>query len=505
MGKAIYHWLDKQASLKHFYAQLQRDNEVCQVTVTNHTREIREVCLWGANSHKKLTDVKTFKNSFETILQSDRNPVDLIYNIASSKYYIINEGADSLTVLSETGTIEHVIDLNIYSNVDIKGPVKIAYNSNPSHPNYGDMAIACQRADQLLIIDTDGLLKEIVNTGSEPIDVIFNTHNNRFYVANFKSPYLTMVEQNYQSYPLNGFSIPRNLGFNSSNGNVLVFDIGLEQLILIDEAGAFKNSFNGIPGSVASITFNSQEQLFYVTNEITQDIFSISADLSNILRKFKGVNQPSEIIYETNSRLIRVISTAENSLITLNSNFDIIGTESLENFNLFSLNRTSSVFLSTVEDKIKIRGTIQSPTVTVNEEYYEDREDFQHNPAMVTHVKLVASGDDRINSLRITEKSVTGTQTRKTISLNNSQSPQNFANVSELFDMEGNLIDGHVTWCFKINPLQQVSFLIYYHQIEMYNMLPEKSRISTGVQMSKGIPVSWLDNSKDEPLNESTY
>jgi len=204
-------------------------------------------------------------------------------------------------------------------------------------------------------------------------------------------------------------------------------------------------------------------------------------------------------------RFIRVINGAEKTLVTLTTDFDIIGSESLENFDNFILKGSSTIFLSSSSNQIRTRGTIQSPTVTVNEEYYENREDFQHNPAMVSHVKLVASGEDRINALQLIEKSVTGTEISKTISLSNSQSPQNFANVSELFDMNGNLIDGHVTWCFKINPKQQVTFLIYYHQFEMYNLLPEKTRISTGVQMSKGIPASWLDNLKEEPPDESTY
>jgi hypothetical protein len=78
------------------------------------------------------------------------------------------------------------------------------------------------------------------------------------------------------------------------------------------------------------------------------------------------------------------------------------------------------------------------------------------------------------------------------ISLRGYQSPQGFGNVSEVFEMEGQIVDGRVCWRFKINPNQQVTFLIYYKQLEMYNFLPEKSRVSTGVQQSKGIPLSWL-------------
>ncbi|MDN3492802.1 YncE family protein [Winogradskyella bathintestinalis] len=503
--RAPYTWLDKQASLKRFYAQLQKDNEVIQVTVTNHTRDIREVCLWGAQSDKEITADKSFKNTFDKTLETEQNPIDVIFNEASDKYCIINEGADAMTVLTAEGVIDNVIDLNTNSNVDIKGPIKIAYNSNPSHPNYGDIAIACRRADQILILDHSGQVKEIVNTGVEPVDVIFNTYNNRFYVANSKSTYLTMIDQSYQSYQLDGFAIPLNLGFNNSNGDVLVNDFGLKEIHLISESGELKNKINGIETERLSIDFDMDNNSFYAASFTSDEIYVINANSLDIDFKYLGISKPSQLIFESDSKLIRVLSQSDSTLKTLSLNFTIIGSEEIVDFDNFSFDGPSIIYLSSAKSQIQIKGTFQSPTVTVNEEYYEDRQDFQYNPAMVRHVKLVASGEDRINALQIIEKSVTGTEFCKTISLSNSQSPQNFANVSEVFDFDGNLIDGHVTWCFKINPLQQVTFLIYYNQIEMYNLLPEKSRISTGVQMSKGIPVSWLDNPKDEPPNEPTY
>ena len=505
MNRTIPNWFDKQASLKRFYKQLQQDNEVVQVTVTNHTRDIRKVCLWGAHAETKLSKDQSFKNSFDKTIETEQNPIDVIYNEASNRYYVLNEGADAMTILSPQGVIIKVIDLNTNSNVDIKGPIKIAYNSNPSHPNFGDIAIACKRADQVLVLDHEGQLREVINTGVEPVDVIFNTYNNRFYVANSKSTYLTMIDQSYQPYQLNGFAVPLNLGFNNSNGDVLVNDFGLKEIHLISESGELKNKINGIDTERLSIDFNNDFNSFYAASFTTDEIYVINANTLDIDFKYLGISKPSRLVFEKDSKLIRVLSQSDSTLKTLSLNFTIIGSEEINEYDSFSLNESSSVFISSANNQIRIRGTIQSPTVTVNEEYYEDREDFQHNPAMVGHVKLVASGEDRINALQITEKSVTGTEICKTISLSNSHSPQNFANVSEVFDFDGNLIDGHVTWCFKINPLQQVTFLIYYNQIEMYNLLPEKSRISTGVQMSKGIPVSWLDNPNDEPPNEPTY
>ena len=143
-------------------------------------------------------------------------------------------------------------------------------------------------------------------------------------------------------------------------------------------------------------------------------------------------------------------------------------------------------------NKLLIVRLDQKIFVKVSDDYESIRQDFKYNPMIITHMKVVATTDARINTLQVIETSISGKETCEPISLRSYHSPQGFGNVSEVFEMEGYIIDGRVCWRFTINPNQQVTFLLYYKQLEMYNFLPDKARVSTGVEMSKGIPLSWL-------------
>ena len=137
---------------------------------------------------------------------------------------------------------------------------------------------------------------------------------------------------------------------------------------------------------------------------------------------------------------------------------------------------------------LSIFNSSKSPTVTINDEYHEEREDFKFSPGMLKHLKIVASGERCVNALQLLQKSIAGKEICKTLSLGNYQSPQSFQNVSEVFGVDGVMLDGQNSWCFKIGALQTITFILYYKKLEMYNLLPEKASLAYGVQMSKGVP-----------------
>ena len=144
--------------------------------------------------------------------------------------------------------------------------------------------------------------------------------------------------------------------------------------------------------------------------------------------------------------------------------------------------------VTTRKNLLTIFNSSRSPTVTINDEYHEEREDFKFSPGMLKHLKIVASGERRVNALQLLQKSIAGKEICKTLSLGNYQSPQSFQNVSEVFGVDGSMLDGQNSWCFKIGGLQTITFILYFKKMEMYNLLPEKAPLAYGVQMSKGIP-----------------
>ena len=122
----------------------------------------------------------------------------------------------------------------------------------------------------------------------------------------------------------------------------------------------------------------------------------------------------------------------------------------------------------------------------------KSEEDFKFSPGMLKHLKIVASGERRVNALQLLQRCIAGKEICKTLSLGNYQSPQSFQNVSEVFGVDGSMLDGQNSWCFKIGGLQTITFILYYKKMEMYNLLPEKAPLAYGVQMSKGIPNEFL-------------
>ena len=529
MSKSTYHWLDKQASLKRFYAQLQKDNDVLQVTVTNHTKDIRKVCLWGAIACTPLTDPMFINEEGTKSVVVDKQPQELVYNLVTDLFYVVNQLGDSVSVVNPSGELVTTIDLSqgtsqagsgygvgerrASNSITLKvpgsiSPVALAVNTSTDNDEYGVIAVACSVSNEVVFINKDFSILRRESVGNRPVDIVYNPVDQCYYTANLVSGTISKICINRRVNNLPLVPGARTLGVDTDSGDLYIHNILDGEINVYDIQGNLKGSVGSVVADIVSFLFHPVTKNMYMVLNNSSSVSVLDTVRFGAITKLSVGKDPVAIAYNPHNGLMYVGNRGDQTFSRINSKHQVVDTIKTESFGLgIAISSKDEIIgvSNSANDTVSISGLQSGPTVTVNEEYYEDREDFQHNPAMVGHVKLVASGEDRINALQIIEKSVTGTEICKTISLSNSQSPQNFANVSEVFDFDGNLIDGHVTWCFKINPLQQVSFLIYYNQIEMYNLLPEKSRISTGVQMSNGIPVSWLDNPKDEPPNATTY
>lgn len=529
MSRAIYTWLDKQASLKRFYAQLQKENDVVQVTVTNHTKDIRKVCLWGAIACTPLTDPMFINEEGIKSVIVDKQPQELVYNVVTDLFYVVNQLGDSVSVVNPSGELVTTIDLlqgnsqtdsgsgigerravnpTILSVPGSISPVALAVNTSANSVEYGVVAVACSVSNEVVFINRDFSILRREAVGNRPVDIVYNPVDQCYYTANLVSGTISKICINRRVNNLPLVPGARTLGVDTDSGDLYLHNIVDGAINVYDLQGNQKGSVGSVVADIVSFQFHPVTKNMYMVLNNSNSVSVLDTVRFGAITKLSVGKDPVAIAYNPHNGLMYVGNRGDQTFSRISPKHQVIDTIKTESFGLgLAISSKEDIIgvSNSADDTVSISGLQSGPTVTVNEEYYEDREDFQHNPAMVGHVKLVASGEDRINALQITEKSVTGTEICKTISLSNSHSPQNFANVSEVFDFDGNLIDGHVTWCFKINPLQQVSFLIYYNQIEMYNLLPEKSRISTGVQMSKGIPVSWLNNPKDEPPNVTTY
>ena len=107
------------------------------------------------------------------------------------------------------------------------------------------------------------------------------------------------------------------------------------------------------------------------------------------------------------------------------------------------------------------------PHVTISNNYEGTYEEFQHNPIRIKHTKVIVSGDNYLSPLKIIKKSITGKENKSTVSLNNYCSPQNGSKVLEIFDLEGQVIDGKTRWELLLQPKQSLTVLIHYKQLHI--------------------------------------
>ncbi len=514
MHKKAYNWMDKQLAMRSYYQQLQNDNEVTQITVTNCTDVIRKVCLWGANACVPLTDPVFINTTISKTVSVQRQPQELIYNPVNDAFYVVNQFSDSVTVISPKGIIIKTIPLVnpiiaqdpaiIVSNTTFllpgtKSPTSLAVNTKSDSTEYGMVAVACSVSNEVFFINTDFTINRVENVEIRPIDIVYNAFNDCYFTANLVSGSITKIctLPNVNSLP--PIESARTLGVNDDNGDLYVHSIKTGEITIYDSVGNFKGSVGSVISDIISFSYHPINKQMYIGLNNSNLVLVIDPVTFGATIKI-AINNPVTLAYNPHDNLMYVGSGEDQTLTRVNLENQIVDAIKIGDFGL-GLAISAKENLVAVSDAstntVTISGEGTKPAVTVNEEYYEYREDFQHNPTLIEHVKISASGEDRLNTLQLIEESVYGKESCDSLSLSNYQSPQNFCNIYEVFEMDGNIIDGHITWCFKINPKQVVTFLIYHKQFEMYNVLPEKTRVATGVEMSKGIPETWHDNNQN--------
>lgn len=358
----------QKEAFKNYQKYLHKEFDVMQVVVKNHTPEIRDVCLWGGNSDKPITDPLFIENDESIDVLVGTHPQQVVLNPANNLLYVANQLSDSVSVVERDGTVVTTIPLTENTMPGTVSPVALAVNTNQGY-FYGMVYVIGSVSNNMYHLGLNHKVVDINGTGKRPTEIKFDNESNELVIKNLVSKSTTRI--------------------------------------------------------------NAQTQVQTETPW-------------GIIDQFRLVDQ-----VETEPDFAKV-TTRKNLLTIINWS--------------------------------------KSPTVTINDEYHEEREDFKFSPGMLKHLKIVASGERRVNALQLLQKSIAGKEICKTLSLGNYQSPQSFQNVSEVFGVDGSMLDGQNSWCFKIGGLQTITFILYYKKMEMYNLLPEKASLAYGVQMSKGIP-----------------
>lgn len=494
MNKQRYNWFDKNAKMRAFYKQLLEQNQVAQITVTNCSDQQREVTLWGANKCAPIANPLYGSDFVLRQAAVGQIPCEVVYNPVNDLFYVINNGTDTITIVNDQAEVIRTARLRNIPNIPIN-PNGIVVNTNVNSPEYGYVAIISETSTELIIVGLDFLVKRRIDLNTVPKDIIYNPIGDQYYITSFVSGavYRISTGNDFIEYYLaiNGV---QNLGVNSDTGDLYFSQTATNTIEVYDTNRVRIGGFGLGIASDVSFFYHSLNSKLYVSFEKENKLLVINTQTNMSVASLNVGNLPMTIGYNKNDTYIYVANEIDQTFTRINENFEIVDTIGIASFNKsFAVSSKNGYFAlnDAPNEKLIIYSGQRKPLVKITEDYQEIREDFKYNPILITHMKVVASTKDRIHTLQLIESSISGMETCESISLGSYQSPQGFGNVSEVFEMEGNIIDGRVCWRFKINPNQQVTFLIYYKQLEMYSFLPEKSRVSIGVQMSKGIPKGW--------------
>lgn len=488
----------EKKKVQDYQKQLQEDYDVTQITVINHTEDVRKVKLWGANTDDPITNPLFQYRSKIASAQVGTHPQGVVINPANDLIYVANQLSDSVSVLDVSGTLIAAIKLRDGGLVGSVSPVALAVNIDKSYDGYGTVYVIGSVSNKVYWIDRNHKVFKTGTTGNRPTSIALDGVNNRLLIGNIVSQTITVLDlstQQQMAVQLKG--VPKNIAIVPTNGEAFVVTNNGSSILVIDANNKLKTTIGPFEARITAIAYHPVTKKMYLADAALNVAIVIDTENYKVTKQIRvGIN-PNAIAYEPISKQLYVANQGDQDYSIIDVNENVVETKKLENFNIgLAIHPEKSIIATTDTggDMVNIFSQISEPKVTINDGYHEDREDFQHNPTILKHLRVIASGTERLNALQLLENSIAGKEKCTTLSFRNYDSPQNFANVSELYDIDGTIIDGENSWRFKIAGKQKITFLLYHKQFEMYSLLPETARKSTGVKMSKGIPKNWLKN-----------
>ncbi len=474
-----------------FYKRLQDKYETTQLTITNTSDVEREVRLWAGNKKPPLSPTlpgDVADHIFRTVtvnsnLGTGIYPQGIIVNPFNGFTYIANQLSNNISVLNTEGVLISLVPIpangsNLPSSVG-DGPVDLAVNSQPSSPNFGKVYVANSIGDTVTVIHTQLEITNTIQVGKRPIALAFNSFNSNIYVANISDDTVSVISTTTESViaTIDVGKAPRHIAVVPDTGNVYVVNSNDNSISVIDPNNLVTNTIENVGNTLTTAAYNPINDSLYIVSSGDNTIIPIDLDTNETRAVIPVGADPYRILYNPSNELLYIGNREDNSFSIIDSTDTVIDT-------LFLGAVGTGVAIDPNSDMIyssdSTAGTInlisysrESNKVLINDGYQARREDFTFNPAIVKHVKFVLSGTERFKVLKLEEETVTGSTKIKPISFSSYNSPQNFGNVAEVFEMNGAIIDGKNGWVFKIAGKQTITILTYYKQFETVKILED--------------------------------
>ncbi|TSE07916.1 YncE family protein [Aquimarina algiphila] len=471
-----------------FYKRLQDRYETTQLTITNTSDVEREVRLWAGNKKPPLSPTlpgDVADHIFRTVtvnsnLGTGIYPQGIIVNPFNGFTYIANQLSHNISVLNTEGVIVSLIPITANASSPFGvSPVDLTVNSQPSSPNFGTVYVANIIGDTVTVINTQLEIVNTIQVGKRPISITFNPFNSNVYIANIADDTISVIDTTTETVieTIGVGKAPRNIAIVPKTGSVYVVNSNDNSISVIDTNNQVTNTIDTAGSELTTIAYHPVNNSLYIVSSGDNTVIPIDLDTNTTRASIPVGADPYRILYNPSNELLYVGNRGDNS-------YSIVDTTDVVIDTLFLGAVGTGVAIDPNSDMIyssdSTNGAIniisysrESNKVLINDGYKARREDFTFNPAIVKHVKFVLSGTERFKVLKLEEETVTGKTNIKPISFSSYNSPQNFGNVAEVFEMNGAIIDGKNGWVFKIAGKQTITILTYYKQYETENILED--------------------------------
>lgn len=473
----------KGLGMKKWYDQLQQQYETTQLTLTNTSDVVREVRLWAGNKKPPLSPLlpgEVSDHVFRTLTVSSSlgtgiYPQGIVVNPFNGFTYIANQLSNNISVLDDAGTLLQLIPIpanggSLPNPAFGWGPVDLTVNSQTNSPNFGKVYVANILADTISVITTDLELETTIAVGKRPIAVAFNEVNGYLYVANVAEDTISVMDTNTVAVvdTIAVGKAPRAITIDPNTGLVYVINSGDHSITRISATGDVIATIPNIGNGLTTAAIHPLNSTLYVVASTDDTVVAIDVTTNTIKQNIAVGRDPYRVVYNPNNELLYVGNRGEDSYSIIDQDDQVIDTLFLGAVGTgIGIDPNSDQLLSTNSTNgaiTLISYSRASNAILINKEYESRREDFIYYPAMVKHVKFVFSGQERFTTLQLERETVTGTTDIQPISFSNYNSPQNFTNVAEVFEMNGTIIDGKHGWVFQIAGGQTITILTYYQQ-----------------------------------------
>jgi len=468
------HPLDTHARYRAFYKHLSKEFQSLQFVVTNSSDTSERVRLWGANSNLSISTTEQFTNRFNDTLAIEvgNYPQGMVYNPANDLFYVVNQLSDDVSVFDSQGVIIQTITLAITPFAESYSPITIIANTKQDSPNYGEVYVLSSMRDSISVITLDFTISEELSVIKRPTGIVYNPIDDALYVIGITEANMFVIDLATKDVAQRSIEgIPSSIGIDSDTGNVFIHIPVLEQVFVYDTNHTRLALIDQITKDITAWAYRPLSKHIYgiVANDASLLVINTITFIDNQIA-LQGVG--ASIAYSTSEGLIYIGETTNFQVLRLNSDNEFIDPYPITDFETGIVIHPVSglvAFSKATQNSVTL-GRVIKQGVTIKEDYQEYRQEFQFNPAQVKHLKIISS-DRLISTLELEDISISGKSDRRFISIGNYNSPQNFLNVAEVFEMEGVVIDGLHRWYFTLPAQTSITLLIYYTKLDWFNVL----------------------------------